>query len=645
MGDKMDKLIKEINSKGFNYKRFLKNSDQNTLIELKKYLDDLYYNSDVKDIPISDELYDELKAYLKSKGYIPTVGATLRENDNKEKLPYWLGSVDKVTPEEVGEFERWKAKNKAPDYVVSVKLDGVSCLLIFDGNKYTLYTRGNGIEGANISYIHSYLNLPRLEDPIAIRGELVMKKDVFSKKYDKNKVENGYANPRNMVAGLINAKTQRAGLTDLDFVPYEIILNEGETHKPKTLLKHLAKLNFLQIEYKILSSDELTISNLFEMLKEYKKSYSYELDGLVIQPNIPYERNIEGNPSYLLGFKANLSENVFTTVVTDVEWNISKTGQYKPVVLVEDVKTGGVTIKRATAHNAKYIVDNDIGPGTVIKITRSKDVIPFIVEIVESTRAKMPDDDYTWDKTFTNIIASSSEDNANNMCIRALTFFFQTIGVKFLSEETVKKIYKAGFNSLVKILDATEEDFLTIPTFKNATVKRIYEGIHKALDGVKISTIAVASGLLGFGVGEKKIQSLVEYYPDIFTSKETFTKEQINKIEGFSDIMTNRVISNLDYARKFVKMIKKYARYETEQIVISNKLAGKKFVFTEFRDKDLEEIIKSLGGQVPGSVSRNTTAVIVKDRSLNVNTTKTQKAKALGIPIISLEEFKNNYLS
>src|SRR3990167_7745484 len=135
---------------------YLNNKNLLTLQKLKIHLDDLYYNTG--ESTLEDWQYDMIKDVIikRDKSYIPTVGATLREGENRVKLPYWLGSADKITPKEPDALKRWLNNNPSPSYLISEKLDGVSCLLTNKNNKLSLYTRGDGVVGADISYLAKY---------------------------------------------------------------------------------------------------------------------------------------------------------------------------------------------------------------------------------------------------------------------------------------------------------------------------------------------------------------------------------------------------------------------------------------------------------------------------------------------------------
>ena len=176
--NKMEKLLLKISKlTNENLSKYLKSEKIENLYELKEILDDKYYNS--SETLFTDEQYDMLKEILmnKDKNFIDKVGSRIREDDNRVKLPYWLGSIDKIKPEETNKLVNWLKKNPSQEFIIESKLDGVSCLYICKDGLANIFTRGDGVVGADISHLLPYLkNIPNnLNTDIAIRGELIIK--------------------------------------------------------------------------------------------------------------------------------------------------------------------------------------------------------------------------------------------------------------------------------------------------------------------------------------------------------------------------------------------------------------------------------------------------------------------------------------
>jgi DNA ligase (NAD+) len=634
----MDKVLEEIKKFSYiDFKTYIKSKSLKELVTLREYLDDLYYNSDTT--ILSDSKYDLLKDELIKKDPLQKVkvGAPLRDDDNRVKLPYWLGSMDKIYPDDASDYTKWILENRADKYFVSEKLDGVSCMIIYNKGKISLYTRGDGTYGADISYLEQYIkNIPSINEKIAIRGELIMSKDDFTTHFAKK-----YKNARNLVSGVVNSKKLSEAANYVQFIAYEII--EDMCVSISEQFERLEELGFKTAKH-VLTSD-ISIPTLEGILIEWKNSSQFDVDGIIVQKDTEYYRNKSGNPNYAFAFKMVLDDAILETNVLGVEWNLSKRGQLKPRVKVTPVNISGVTINFATGFNAKFIEDNKVGPGTIIKVTRAGEVIPYIVEVVKGTYADMPRIGYSWNATRVDIIATDDKD-AGDVCIKLLTYFFQVLDIKYVNDATIKKLYDNGFNTLLKIVAAKKGAFSHIDGLGEKSGNRIIENIAEGLKNVTIVKLMTASGIFGFGIGEKKLKKLIIKKPDIFklyyTYGEEYTKNEITQVEGFSDITASKISNNIPYFVMFYKAIKPYITLKQQQKRVQNRFKDMKIVFTGFRDNTLQELIESEGGSVTTSVSKKTTLIIASDP--NETTGKVKKAKELGIKIYSKEQFANAYL-
>jgi DNA ligase (NAD+) len=605
------------------------------LKSVKDFLDDEYYNTD--NSSLSDERYDILKEFLENLQETDNIGAPVRNDVKKVKLPFWMGSLDKIKPESVRELERWVEKYMPP-YVVTPKLDGLSCLLEYKNNKISLYTRGDGEYGSDISHLYNIIGgIPKkvLQQPFYVRGELIIKLETFEN------FKNEFKNARQLVSGIVNSKNVRVDIAkNIDFIAYEIIYpGESETQSDQLDLLYNQKFNIP--EYTIF--DEINSEVLTEQLMEWKKDYPYYIDGIVVSSNSPYFRNTDGNPDYSFAFKVRLEDSVVEAKVLDVEWKVSKRGFLKPRVKIEPVELSGVEIRYATGFNGKFINDNKIGPGSIIKIVRSGDVIPYIIEVVKQSKEALlpPSGTYEWNSTGVEIVAKGME---NEMCISILTNFFKTMGTEYISDKTVKKLYESGYDSLMSILNASISDFEKIDRMGKTSAKKLYDNIHSSLQNVKLSRLLAASGTLGLGMGEKKIRLLLNKLPNIFKNGENIDKikENILKIKGFSEKTAKVVVENLEVAKIFLKKIKVYVTFEKSLVDNSSKLfEGLKIVFSGFRDSVLQKKIEDMGGEIGSSVSKKTNLLVVKD--ISDTTGKIGKARELGVKILDINQFLAEY--
>jgi NAD-dependent DNA ligase len=613
--------------------------DMEFLISMKEYLDNKYYNSG-ETSELSDEYYDILKDLISEIDPKTTlkIGSKIREDNNRIVLPVWLGSIDKIKQEDQSKLKNWLDKNTSKEYIIEDKLDGVSCLLTVKNGITSLYTRGDGIVGSDISHLTRFIkNIPKkIKDNIMIRGELLLKKEIFDKKYKKT-----FANSRNMISGLVNSKSLKNGLEHIDFIAYEIILNEEKyQYSPEEQLQILEKIGFSVVHNQIM--DTIDTENLTELLLYSKQQSKYEIDGIIVQSNLKYIRNEKDNPKYAFAFKMTLVDNIINAEVVDVEWNVSKHRLLKPRIKIKPVNLNGVTITYTSGFNAKYIMEKSIGKGTIIKLTRSGDVIPFIVDIISSSKEPlMPDLDCEWNENKVDLVLLDNDDNTAD--IKMISSFFSSMDIKNLSDKTVEKIYNAGFTTLKSIFKASEKDFEKIDGFGKVLASKIYTNIHNGLQNITKDLILGASGLFGEGIGRRKLKSLFDGFPDIL-ERDMSNKELIEiiiTIDGFSNKTAEKIVDKLDNAKKFLKSIDKYVSYEASNDIDSNIFEGKSILFSGFRNKELENDIILNGGKIVTSISKNTSYLIVKNKE--ENSSKILKAKELRIPIVLEKEFYEHF--
>ena len=597
---------------------------------------------------INDNQFDILEDFVREKfpdnKVIKLIGAPIPVGKNKATLPYEMWSMDKIKPDTKA-LDNWKTKFNGP-YVLSCKLDGVSGLYTTEGEKPKLYTRGDGKVGQDISHFIPYLHLPSKkngEDGFVVRGEFVIPKMVFENKY-----KNSFANPRNLVSGIINHKTVDEKIKDVHFVAYEVIV---PTMKQSDQFEFLKKLDIDVVMYETIGSQELTNEFLSKLLVDWRKNYVYEIDGVIVVDDKVYPRK-SGNPEHAFAFKMVLSDQFAEAKVIDVIWSASKDGYLKPRVQIEPVKLGGVTIEYATGFNGAFIKDNNIGIGSVIEIIRSGDVIPYIRKVVVAAEeAKMPNIPYRWNNTHVDIML---EDIKGDETVKEknITGFFRGIGVEGLSSGNVSRIINAGYDSVGKIISMSVEDLKSVEGFQEKTAKKIYDGIKEKLAQASFVTIMASSNIFGRGFNDKKIELIMVSYPSAFNPKVSDTEKvkKISEIKGMAVKTAEAFVSKLDDFENFLMetdLFYKLIEFEKQnknaktEIDINNPLYEKTIVITGFRDDVLEKKLKQIGAKINTSVSKNTHMVIAKDK--NDETSKILEAKKLGIQVLSLDEFKNLY--
>jgi NAD-dependent DNA ligase/DNA polymerase/3'-5' exonuclease PolX len=618
----------------------IENLKENQIADILKTSNDAYYNTNQS--LMTDNEYDIVKEYMERKypknEIIEQVGAPITKN--KVKLPFNMPSMDKIKPDS-GALANW-TKKYTGSYLLSCKLDGVSGMYVSGTTESKLYTRGDGYVGQDVSHLLKKLSLPLVKD-LVVRGEFIIPKKVFDEKY-----KSSFANPRNLVSGIINSKTLDEKVKDLHFVAYEVI---EPLMKPSEQMAKLTEAGFEVVQNKL----EQTISNesLSEVLKYWRTNYLYEIDGVIVTDDHMHPRK-DGNPDYAFAFKMVMSDQMAEAKVVDVIWEASKSGYLKPRVRIEPIRLGGVTIEYATGFNGKFIEENKIGIGAVIQIIRSGDVIPHIKSITTPAEgAKMPTVAYHWTDTHVDIVLDNVSEDVT-VREKNVTAFFTTLQVDGLSSGNVKRIMKAGFDTVPKILKMKKSDYVTIAGFKDKMIDKIADGIETKVKSATLLDVMVASNLLGRGLGERKIRPILEAQPQILLSKDS-NEEKIKKLKAIPGIgpeNANSFVANIPVFLGFLKECDLEYKLEAPiqaakpentmtEVDTTNPLYGKHIVMTKTRDSTVIEKIKKSGAALDDNIGKNTDILIVKSKDDVSN--KTKYANDHNIPIMTPEEFIAKY--
>ena len=573
-----------------------------------------------------DDLYDTLYELDPKNAFFKKVGC--ETTNNCVKLPYHLGSQTKIKTSKT--LDNWLKKYNTNNYVISEKLDGISAY--YNSLEGKLYTRGNGTVGSDISHILPYINLPKLETTTNVRGELIISKANWNTKYGSN--------ARNVVAGLVNAKVPNKKLLKLvDLVIYQVL----DVNVSIGCSLQLIKSNC--VIYSVIDSS-LNIEYLTQQLINFKTNSKYEIDGIVVIDNSRYYNNIvSGNPDFSFAFKSIEIEESANTTVLDVEYKLSKDNLYKPRVIFNKITIDNVNIECATGYNAKYIRDNGIGPGAIVKIVRSGQVIPKIIEVIKKVEPKMPDGKWQWDNTNTDAIfvKVDSESLPKEQQVGRTVYFFKTLGIKNLSEGTINKLYDNKYTSLESILEIKNSDSLKgIDGLADKKITIILDCITQALSVNNLEEIMAASNIFERSLGVKKLKLIIEHFDNVMSDK--ITLDNLIVIKGIGSVNAQQFLNNLDNFKLFyekyysVKDEKDNADKKDVEIVksLDKRLIGKKVSFSGFRDKALEKQIELNGGKVVSTISKTTDILITKD--INSNSSSMKKAKELGIVIIPLSD-------
>lgn len=655
------------------------------IIELLRKSADAYYNSDmlyeatqeeiqaVSDelgIPcqtlITDQMFDEIyyraKQQYPNNPYFLSVGSEVR--GEKVKLPEPMGSMVECKS---GELANWLCPNSL--YVVSEKLDGNSALLVYDNGRLKIaYSRGNGIEGQDITrHIKKFENsLPSLLNDDGtlytgtVRGEIIVPKSDIQPMINSLKEETGkvYKNGRNTVAGQLNSKECADAFTKYaHFVAYKISGYDDLSEQER--FAKLAKLGFLTPAICVVSPNLMDENDFVKIVKDVKTTGKYECDGIIITQDMVLS-GYEGfetsslNPKCSRKFKVGAIDNVAITEVEYIEWNVSKDGYFKPRVKVKPVDIQGVTIDWATGHNYGNVINQKICRGAKIQLKRSGDVIPYIEKVIETPEIKdytlpneslyeqvlsedgsVVDIELVYETTTDDNVVSEFKRLFSEKCLQQLVYFCQKMGVEFAGEGNIRKLMAETENPSMAVKNLLSLPMSVFEKSIGVNGLKFYNSLHKVMKTVSVCKFMDATGTFGRGIGELKLQKIFDKYGAL-----PYDSIQILVVDGWAQKMVDQYMNKycyyLDWTDWLFKHYNEFVFYEDKPVITGDKCQGLNVVFTGVRSAEMEDVIRSNGGKVLSSMTKECNLVIAKDPMGYSG--KLQKARDKGIEIISLDE-------
>ena len=623
------------------YSEFLQTKSISQIKEVLDILDDYYYN---KESIIKDSTYDIISEYYYDN-------SKTRKHDkigheiikNKVKLPIHLGSMDKL---KLGDKALVRFLTKYTNSkVVSSKLDGVSMLIGKQNNILKAFTRGNGVYGCDITYILKYIKyngkslyeiLHNLPNNDYIRGELIM-----SKLNWENNQHIG-SNARNVISGIVNSKTLHYNKLALcEFLGYEYITSN--VLKIVDQFNTIISLGLKTPIFKLYPNSQLSIATLPDILKTFKLNAGYEIDGLIIQDNDIYTRNVSGNPTYAKAFKMEIYNESGVSKIHNIFWGKTKSGYLKPTLEIEPIQLKDVVIKRVYAYNALYLKTHNLGIGSVIEVIRSGDVIPKIKSIISAKfniTSDFPQIPYQWNSTSVDIQIKGED---SEVTIRQIEYFMKSIDVSFIKIGIIKKLYNQGFKNITDFINVTSADELLVEGIKEKSATKIFKSIKEGLTMCSLDIFGAALPCFK-ALGKKKMKKLTDQEPKFYEIESSILKDRILNIKGFSDKSANCIIDGMSEFKTYMETYNNiYTAFKIhESVIISNnenlKFSKRIFCFSGIRDKELETQLILNGGIIDTAFSNAVTDLIVKD--IHIKSNKVLKALAKNITITSIYELK-----
>jgi len=584
-----------------------------------------------------DLLVDELSLLSTDDELLSKVGHSVSDESRKVKLPIEMASMNKIKSiDDINDWCRLKNISKSELIIITPKFDGLS--LCVNETTSEAFTRGDGTFGQksdlHYSLIQNHLydmNNNPLDIPFSYTyGEVMMSKKTFTEKYSSE-----FANPRNLVAGLLNSKEATKALKDCEYIKYGAIQVRNLLQTKKQILDEINSGQQIKVSYHICRISDLTEDLLIKLFHDY--SVDYEIDGLIIEINDLNKQLTLGretssnNPVWARAFKHSSFEQSAETEITGISWNISKQGLLKPTLHVSPIKLDGVTVSNVTGNNARFVKDMGLGIGAKVVVKRSGMVIPIIADVLETVEFIQPTIEgveVDWNENGIELITLTETDDQK---LKKNISFFEILEADNVSEGVITQLWDAGYKTISDILKLTTSDLEKIDRFGKRKAKIVYDSIQKSVSNVQLSKLQHATGIFK-GLGSKKLILLED-----FVTKPTI--DQVMSIEGFAEISAKTYIDSYDEFFDFIKDLPVTISEKIEVIKNGTDLEGKSFVFTGVRRVDLEADIESRGGKIGGSVSKNTTHLVMK--AIGSGSSKEKKAIDLGVEVITVEQLED----
>ena len=656
----------------------------NKLRKLIAYHSKRYYENDNPEISDFeyDKLFEELKTLeLENPQYYSETSPTQRVGgkalDKFEKVKHQVkmaSLTDVFSYDELRSFIK-KVKEEVgndTDFSVEPKIDGLSVSLEYvDGILKIGATRGDGTVGedvtANVKTIRTIPLELNEKCNITVRGEVYMPHKSFEK-LNREKEKQGqslWANPRNAAAGslrcLDSKETAKRGL-DIFVFNYQTGQFNEKTHKDT--IEKIKALGFKEIPLLYVGSDEDEIINAVESLGKSRYNLDYDIDGTVIKVNSLEKRAELGEgtstPKWAVAYKFPPEQK--KTKLLDIIVQVGRTGVLTPNAVLEPVKLAGTTVSRATLHNIDIIKEKDIRIGDTVIVQKAGDIIPEVVGSDKNVRTgnehpynmpvKCPScggslvyddaDDFVDDgEDFTLGALRCTNPSCPAQLERNLAHFAskKAMNMDGVGEKLVKALLE---NGLVKdasdLYYITKEQILSLERMGGKSADNFIKSVQNSKN-MGLARVIYALGIRH--IGEVASGELADKFGSI-DALFTATEEEIKEIGDFGDVMAKSVVDffSKDSTKYIVNRLKEAGVNMANEIKEkSNELEGLTFVLTGTLENmtrdEASEMIKARGGKVSSSVSSKTSYVLAGEEAGS----KLTKAQALGVKIISKEEF------
>ncbi|MDM0930952.1 NAD-dependent DNA ligase LigA [Clostridium perfringens] len=648
--------------------------------ELNKYAYEYYVlgNSSVTDKDY-DKKYYELVDLEKETGYKLPYSPTQRVGDvilpefKKYTHKARLWSLDKAqTLEEIREWHNRNVKfleeyNRTSDeelpplkYILTKKFDGLTINLSYDENGVlvTGATRGTGAIGEDVTaQVKTIKSIPLkidCHDFLEIHGEAIMTTEAFEK-YN-SEADTPLKNLRNGAAGALrNLNVAETAKRNLSAFFYDVGYKEGAPFKTYMEMLNFIKAKGFPMDDYIRECTTLDeIQKEIDYIRDIRFDLNYDIDGLVIAIDDIRTRELLGYtvkfPKWAIAYKFEAQEA--TTKLLDVEWNVGRSGRVSPTAILEPVELAGVTVKRATLNNMDDIARKGVRLGAEVFVRRSNDVIPEIMGVVPESLegTKEIEEPKVCPACGAHLVHEGVHIYCENtlgckpQMVKTIVHFAgrEAMNIAGFSEKTAEQLFeKLDIRDISDLYKLEYEKLLDLDKFGPKKAQNLLDAIEKSKD----CTLEAFLYSLGIpNVGVKTAKDLVKRFESL-ENLEKATFEELVSVQDVGDIVARSIIEFFKEERT-LKVINELLslgvnpHYEKKE-VLESPFMGKTVVVTgtleNYSRTSIKEKLESLGAKVSGSVSKKTDFVIAGEAAGS----KYDKAKSLGVTILSEEEFEN----
>ena len=611
-----------------------------------------------------DRLYDELSGLEKETGVIlsgsPTqkVGYEVLSELPKEAHEAPMLSLDKT--KSPAQLREWLGDQKG---LLSWKMDGLTIVLTYEnGQLAKAVTRGNGEIGEVITpnarvFANIPLNIP-YEGQLILRGEAVILYSDFARINEEiGDADARYKNPRNLCSGSVRQlNSQITAERNVHFEAFFLVKADGvdfENSREKQF-QWLKSQGFEVVEYRVVNSE-----NLEETVQEFARAVEHNdipSDGLVLlYDDIAYGDSLGRTakfPRNSIAFK--WEDETRETTLKYIEWSPSRTGLINPVAVFEPVELEGTTVSRASVHNISILEGLELGEGDRITVYKANMIIPQIAEnLTRSGTVPIPavcpvcggKTEIRQMNDVKSLYCTNPDCQAKKIKSFTLMVSRDALNIDGLSEATLEKFIAAGFiHEYADLfhLDRHQEAIIQMEGFGQKSYDNLMEAVKKA-SHTTLPRVIYGLGIAGIGLANAKV--LCRHFDYDFDRMRHAPEEELAEAEGIGEVLARGWTDYFSSPKQnqIVDHLLKELTIDREQTQEGEQIfKGKTFVITgslnHFANrKELQELIESRGGKAAGSVSAKTSYLINND--VSSGSSKNKKARELGIPILSEEDF------